>query len=293
MKTDNTWLEQFIADMEQEKMRAAAAGLFGAHDIFDWCRDKAKELFAAEKSAMEKAQEMERAIDKKRSKSCQSCQILAFNNAQKPINPVVAAHNEALGPLRLALWEIVEEMDANIKERGSYKISVLDMVSDLKNALEKNPPEQKPPAPASLGESIVKILEEKIEWDGWGDGSGHLEGINEAVKAITNLLHYCPEKPTADKFANRNCYICALYQECKMPHMTGWYGCNKYTPASPEKSTQGEWEVETILGEGALEFDGVESSWRVPTTWRSDGMKCCGKYGKLVFRYASKDKGAI
>jgi len=41
---------------------------------------------------------------------------------------------------------------------------------------------------------------------------------------------------------------------------------------------------EVVLGQGPLTFDGVESSWHVPTTWRSDGLKVCGRDGALIFR---------
>jgi hypothetical protein len=64
--------------------------------------------------------------------------------APKPINPVVAKHNEALGPLRLALWELVEEMEADINERGNYELCVSDFLDRVRDVLEKNPPEQMP-----------------------------------------------------------------------------------------------------------------------------------------------------
>ena len=62
------------------------------------------------------------------------------NKTDKPINPVVAAHNEALGPLRLALWEMVEEIEYNIKDGGNYSISAVDWKDSLGAILEKNPP---------------------------------------------------------------------------------------------------------------------------------------------------------
>jgi len=64
-----------------------------------------------------------------------------------------------------------------------------------------------------------------------------------------------------------------------------------YKESRPVKADDDGGWVETVLGEGPLEFDGIENSWYVPLVWRSDGMKCCGKEGKLVFRHKASDKG--
>lgn len=154
----------------------------------------------------------------------------------KPINPVVAAHEAAQGPLRTAIWELVEEMEAN----SPHMISSGEMVGTLKSILLEKV-EQKPLAHASFQDYDAGLLSDygggNVTW--WMDYIRvELERCNEHWRE--QLSAYQAEKSTADKFADKNCYICALYQECKIPHMTGWYGCNKFTPASPEKSTQGQ-----------------------------------------------------
>jgi hypothetical protein len=113
------------------------------------------------------------------------------------INPVVAKHNEALGPLRLALWELVEEMEANIKENGSYSVSATDMVDDLRKALGKV--EQKPTAPASFQDYDAGLLSDygggNVAW--WMDYiRGELERCNEHWRE--QLSAHQTEKPTAD-----------------------------------------------------------------------------------------------
>ena len=122
--------------------------------------DNARALLADEKSAMEKAQgkiscdncdstgSMRGMTDEHG--NCVTCPICYGKGTvdPKPINPVVAAHNEALGPLRLALWEMLDEYEANIKDSAIYSTDAKDLMSSLKAVLEKNPPEQKPPAPA-------------------------------------------------------------------------------------------------------------------------------------------------
>ena len=135
--------------------------------------DNARALLADEKAAMEKAQGQQDGLSeleilRKQVSHYKKRYIAVVDElsrhpqsveAQKPINPVVAAHNEALEPLRKALWDMVEEMDENIEECPDYTITASCMVDDLRKALEKNPPEQKPTAPASL----VKEIWEQVE----------------------------------------------------------------------------------------------------------------------------------
>ena len=71
---------------------------------------KARSLIAEEKAATEKAQ---------------------------LTNPVVAAPNETQGPLRAAIWELVEEMEANIEDGSIYSTDAKDLMGSLKEALEK------------------------------------------------------------------------------------------------------------------------------------------------------------
>lgn len=40
---------------------------------------------------------------------------------------------------------------------------------------------------------------------------------------------------------------------------------------------------EVILGDGILEFDGVEKSWHMPL-YRREGFKACGQMGQIFFR---------
>ena len=148
MKTDKTGLEQVIEWAKKEHEYAIAkidrSGDSWAKEIvattemeaYGKMVDKARALLAAEKAAMEKAQ---------------------GPIASKPINPVVAAHEAEQGLLRTAIWELIGEMDANIAENRDYPVMASDIVEGLKRELEKNPPEQKPPAPDSLGSLLIWI----------------------------------------------------------------------------------------------------------------------------------------
>jgi hypothetical protein len=98
-------------------------------------------------------------------------------------------------PLRNALWELVEEMEANIKESGSYSVSATDIVDDLKKALGKV--EQKPTAPASFQDYDAGLLSDygggNVAW--WMDYiRGELERCNEHWRE--QLSAHQTEKPT-------------------------------------------------------------------------------------------------
>ena len=150
MKTDKTGLEQVIEWAKKEHEYAIAkidrSGDSWAKEIvattemeaYGKMVDKARALLAAEKAAMEKAQ---------------------GPIASKPINPVVAAHEAEQGLLRTAIWELIGEMDANIAENRDYPVMASDIVEGLKRELEKNPPEQKPPAPPEKST--------QGQWAGW------------------------------------------------------------------------------------------------------------------------------
>jgi hypothetical protein len=191
MKTDKTGIEEI-----RDRIRA----LDMPYSTWEIVRNLLDGLIASEKPAMEKAQGQQDGV-------CGHCggnggfshpELLApiecpvckgtgkdLNRhpqsveAPKPINPVVAKHNEALGPLRLALWELVEEIEYNIRDSGNYSISAVEWKDSLGAMLEKNPPEQRP--------TCDKCFDTKIDF--MGEPCPYCQGNTQKHTATASLIN--------------------------------------------------------------------------------------------------------
>ena len=126
---------------------------------------------------------------------------------------------------------------------------------------------------------LVQLVKELQEWrDGYGlYQSGQKESFNAILAKASQIA-----EPTVDvcQEVTREMAIADLVKENRRLKEI----VNSKPPVNDMAGL-----VETKLGQGELEFDGVESSWHVPTNWRSDGFKCCGKYGELIFRYKKEN----
>ena len=156
---------------------------------------------------------------------------------------------------------------------------------------------------------LVQLVKELQEWrDGYGlYQSGQKESFNAILAKASQIAEPTANEHREEKLFNALKELYAVVNgECPQLLDGDRGGCAwldmeiedllkvgpRYptpipNPKPPVNDMAGL--VETKLGQGELEFDGVESSWHVPTNWRSDGFKCCGKYGELIFRYKKEN----